>query len=554
MLLTVKQISSLHKVQLTDDLDYPEINEVELLLGERFSYQISYRSNDARMMHFAVESELKPYIKLYQVNQSPCDTVVTEAVGMTDPDFILRTPGLMPDLLTPLNEGYGNITSNLLASTVRVELNVPRDLAPGMYKITVLLSDKDANILAERVMKVTVLDEEIKEQKLIYTRWFYADCISDYHGVEIYSDRHFELIEGYIRTAVDMGINMILVPIHTPPLDTAVDTYRPCVQLVDIEKRGGKYIFGFDKFDRFIDICKRSGVKYFEMAHMFSQWGAKCAAPIAVSVDGKRDYMFGWHVSATDPMYIEFLKEYIKAVSDRLAYHGVQENTYFHISDEPSMEAIDAYKRASEIIRPLIGSARTLDALSSYPFYEQGLVECPVTSVMHMRDFLGHEVKNQWTYYCCQPQYGGATNSFIGTHGWRTRILGLLMYKYDIQGFLHWGLNFYNNALSRRRINPYVTTSGNGSWPSGDPFILYPATNGAYPSIRGKITAEAIGDMDLCRTVEEYIGRDAVVRIIDRLAGSPLEFESFPKGEEYIFAVRKKLLSALKAAKKKAGN
>ncbi|MBR2971943.1 MAG: hypothetical protein IKC61_03320 [Clostridia bacterium] len=56
--------------------------------------------------------------------------------------------------------------------------------------------------------------------------------------------------------------------------------------------------------------------------------------------------------------------------------------------------------------------------------------------------------------------------------------------------------------------------------------------------------------MDLCRTLEEYISREAVVRIIDKLAGKPLCFDDFPKGEEYIFAVRNKLISALKAAKK----
>lgn len=548
--MTVKQISSLPKVRLDSELAYPEIKAAEVLRGERFSYQVVFRACTAQTLHLFIESELKPYIRLYQVNQSPCDAVVTEAVGMTDPDFLTRLPGMIPDLLTPLGEGLGNTNANLYATSVRVEVNLPRDIAPGTYAINTVLSDYTGKTVGNRVMKLTVLDEQIKEQSLIYTRWFYADCISDYHGVPVYSDAHFELIEAYIREAVDVGINMILVPIHTPPLDTAVGTYRTCVQLVDIEKCGEVYKFSFDKFDRFIEICKRVGVKYYEMAHMFSQWGAKFAAPIKVSENGKCDYMFGWHVSATDPAYTAFLKQYIKAVSDRLAYHGVQGNTYFHISDEPSLEAIDAYRSASEIIRPLIGSARTMDALSSYPFYEQGLVECPVTSVMHMQEFLEHEVKNQWTYYCCQPQYGGSTNSFIGTPGHRTRILGLLMYKYNVQGFLHWGMNFYNSALSRRRINPYVTTSGNGSWPSGDPFILYPATGGAYPSIRGKITAEAIGDMDLCRTVEEYIGREAVVRIIDRLAGRPLKFEDFPAEEEYIFEVRKKLLSALKSAKR----
>ncbi len=551
MILSVKQISSLPKVRLESELDYTETDSVELLRAERFSYQIAFRASEIKALEFTVESELKPYIRLYQVNQSPYDTIATETVGMLDPDFISRTPGLMPDLLTPLPEGYGNVTVNLFASTVRVELNIPKDIKPGTYKITALMQDKEHKILAKKVMKITVLNAKIKEQKLIYTRWFYADCISDYHEVPVYSDRHFELIEGYLRTAVDMGINMILVPIHTPPLDTDIGTYRTCVQLVDIEKVDEKYNFGFGKFDRFIEICKRIGIKYYEMAHMFSQWGAKFSAPIQVSENGRKDYMFGWHVGAADPSYTEFLKQYIKALSERLAYHGVQENTYFHISDEPSLDEIDAYKRASDIIRPLIGKARTIDALSNYPFYEQGLVECPVTSVMHMQEFLNHDVKNQWTYYCCQPQYGNSINSFMGTPGWRTRILGLLMYKYNIQGFLHWGMNFYNNALSQRRINPYVTTSGNGSWPSGDPFIMYPAPNGAYPSIRGKITAEAICDMDLCRTVEEYIGRDTVVSIIDRLAQRPLKFEDFPKGEKYIFDVRKKLLSELKAKIKK---
>ena len=558
MLLTVKQISSLPKVQLDAELDYREITRAEVLRGERFAYQIALRGDGHINMQFTVESELRPYIRLYEVNQSPYDTVASDAIGYTDPDVLSRTRGLMPDLLTPMSEGFGNLSTQTAAQAIRIEVDIPRDMAPGTYTVTSRLlyrderkPDERPRTVAKRVMKLTVLDEQIADTSLIYTRWFYADCISDYHNVPVYSDRHFELIEGYIRAGVDMGVNMILVPIHTPPLDTAIGTYRPCVQLVDIEKQGDTYLFGFKNFDRFIEICKRSGVTYYEMAHMFSQWGAKCAAPIKVTEDGVCDYMFGWHVSATDPRYTEFLKQYIKAVSDRLAYHGVQENTYFHVSDEPSLDAIEAYQRASDIIRPLIGKARTMDALSKYPFYEQGLVECPVTSVSHVHDFLDHDVKDQWTYYCCHPQYG-SINAFLGTPGWRTRILGYLLYKYDIKGFLHWGFNFYNDHLSRRHINPYVTTSGNGSWPAGDPFIVYPAPNGAYPSVHGKQTAEAIVDMDLCRTVEQYIGREAVVRILDRTGECPLRFDSFPKGEEYIFAVREKLLRALKNAKKQA--
>ena len=128
----------------------------------------------------------------------------------------------------------------------------------------------------------------------------------------------------------------------------------------------------------------------------------------------------------------------------------------------------------------------------------------------------------------------------------RVRILGLLLYKYDIKGFLHWGLNFYNAPLSRYPINPYVTTSAEGCYPSGDSFILYPVKDGACNSIRGKVTYEAIGDMNLCRTLEQYIGRDAVVKMIDDEAGMDVSFEEYPKDNYYILNLRDKMIEKLK--------
>jgi hypothetical protein len=396
-----------------------------------------------------------------------------------------------------------------------------------------------------KIMDVEVLPVTVADQSLIYTRWFYADCIADQHNVPIYSDAHFDLIEAYIKEAVDIGINMILVPIHTPPLDTAIGTRRPCVQLVDIKKDGGKYSFGFEKLERFVNICKRCGVKYYEMAHMFSQWGAKCAANIMVEENGKKDYMFGWHVASTDPIYIDFLKQYISALSEELDALGVAKNTYYHISDEPTTDKIDDYRTAVNIIKPLIKNSRTFDALSDYEFYEQGLVECPVTGVGHIHNFLNHDIPNQWTYYCCGPQ-AVHTNSFIAMTSQRTRILGVLLYKYDIKGFLHWGFNFYNAMISYYKINPYVTTSADGALPSGDPFIVYPAKNGAYPSIRGKVTYEAIGDMKLLRTLEGYVGRGEVIKMIDEIAGMDVKFYKYPLDVDYLPKLRSAVIKKIR--------
>ena len=108
---------------------------------------------------------------------------------------------------------------------------------------------------------------------------------------------------------------------------------------------------------------------------------------------------------------MDFLKQYLAAICAELQKEGVSRRTCFHISDEPSLEAIDSYRSAAEIIRPLIGDCRTLDALSDYAFYEKGLVECPATSIDHIQVFLDHHVPDQWLYYCCFPRASMQTAS-----------------------------------------------------------------------------------------------------------------------------------------------
>ena len=544
-----KQISSLHKVREFDSLSMNEITKETVLRGERFTYQISMRSDAPVIGNIKIESPLLDHLKFYKVEQSVMDAPVIDRIQ--EIGYITTEPGLMPDLLLPLdNNGY--LTLNMAGKTVWIEVNIPNDFPAGEYTIKFSYETFDFNnpdaphaIIATKTMTIEVLPLVKKEQSLIYTRWFYADCIADYHNVPIWSDAHFDLVEAYIREAVDVGINMILVPIHTPPLDTAIGTFRPCVQLVDIEKKGEKYIFGFEKLRRFIQICKRQGVRYYEMAHMFSQWGAKCAANIMVEENGVKSYMFGWHVTSQAPEYIEFLRQYISALSNELELLGVSENTYYHISDEPTIDKIDAYRTAVELIRPFIGNCHTFDALSSTEFYEQGLVECPVTGVSHIQDFMSLNVPNQWVYYCCEPQQI-YTNSLIAMPSCRTRILGVLIYKYDIKGFLHWGFNFYNSVVSYYKVNPYVTTSCDGRLPSGDPFIVYPAKDGAYPSVRGKVTYEAIGDIDLCRTLEEYIGRDEVIKLIDNVAGMDVRFDCYPLDSDFLPNLRATVIKKIK--------
>ena len=552
MAYIVKQISSLEKVRVGSNIDYNEINAKTLLKGERFSYQIAYNINVCTTAKLSVESELKDYVKLYSVENVVMDMPVSYVEAGLDNDYITKEPGLMPDVLVPMEERDNILVANGGSSAIWVELNLPEDIKPGSYSVTIKAEHMEnmrcavsEGVVFEKTMSIEVIDELMPPQKLIYTRWFYVDCIADYHKVEVYSDAHFDLIEKYIKAAREVGVNMILVPVHTPPLDTAYGTTRTCVQLVDILKEGDKYSFNFDKLRRYISICKRCDVEYYEIAHMFSQWGAQYAANIKVTENGVCDYKFGWHVSSKSEEYIEFLKQYLAEIIKVLKEEDVFEKTYFHISDEPRLEEIESYKTGYDILKPLIEGAKTFDALSRYAFYEKGLVECPVTSVAHIEEFLEHDIENQWVYYCCGPQ-SVYTNSILAMPLSRVRILGFLAYKYNIKGFLHWGLNFYNGRLSLYNLDPYTTTSCHGVFPSGDPFIIYPSKTGAYNSLRGKATYEAINDMNTCFALEKYIGRDEVIKLIDKGLSHELTFSQFPRGKEYIENLRDEMVNLIK--------
>ncbi len=547
MELIAKQISSLEKVRKTDALPHQELRAAAAPAGQRFSYQIALRADTRVYVTARAESSIPGCIRLYAVRDAVMDTPVDGDYPMED--YITHAPGMMPDILVPLAQTRDQITVTTVPATLWVKVDVAKDAAPGCYPIRVTLTatknggETVCVQTAELMLEVVAAD--LPENSILYTRWLYADCIAQAHNVEIFSEAHWALLDAYISAAADLGINMMLIPVHTPPLDTEIGTVRPCVQLVDIEKQGDVYRFDFQKFRRYIAICQKWGIRHFEIAHMFSQWGAKTAPNIYVTENGALCHKFGWHTPADSPEYVAFLKQYIAAIAQELTALGISENTYFHISDEPKLENADAYRTASQIIRPLIGNSKSMDAISDYHFYEKGLIKCPVTAVEHIHAFLPHNIPNQWVYYCCGPRTV-YTNAFLAMPSYRVRILGFLLYKYDIKGFLHWGFNYYNACRSLYPIDPYLTTSADGAYSSGDPFIVYPGKDCVYSSIRGEVTREAMQDAALCRALEAQIGRDAVASMIDSAAGGELRFDRYPKSNEYIEDLRAAMLSRLK--------
>ena len=534
-------ISSLDKIRDKHDFRDYEIAGLSALKGENVNFQIYFEVPDKQTMKPVLESELSEYITLYEVRN-----VNMDYIWQTDDDIITDRPGIMPDLLVPISEIEGYFSATRFGNTMWVNVRLPEDIKDGEYDIKISYWDNSVTL------RLNVLDALLPKQKVRFTQWFHVDCIADYYNLAMYSEKHWEMIDRFMVMARRLGINMILTPILSYDLDTwGENSFRPICQLVDINLDRGVYSFGFSRLDRFIDMALKNGMEFFEISHLFHPRGAELCNQVEMVVDGERKIVFNMTKKGDIPEYVEFLKNFVPAVVGYLKKKGVFDKCYFHISDEPVEEIIHYYEYANSYIRPLLEGGKTIDAISNSSYYLRGLVDAPVQDIDRacFKEFEGIDLTEKWCYYCC-GNYLDCTNRFLNMPLYRDRILGLQMYKFGFNGFLHWGFNFYYCGCSYYKYNSFVSTSGNFCYPSGDPFSVYPGDNGALPSIRALVFKDALEDIQICQKLEEYIGKEAVIKLIDDEAGMDLTFFDYPRNSEFIPSLIEKMRQMIKELSK----
>ena len=526
------QVSSLQRVFLDGRCDLTEHNCDSVLKGERYSYQIAYKSSEKFFAEIVIDSPLSQFITVRSVGNVPSELPVYES----DCEFCERNePGLFPDVLFPIENNRVLIKrQNYYALWITVDL--PKDTDAGDYEINIKLK-KDGETISENIFGLHVINAVLPEQKLIYTQWFHSDSIANYYKIPVFCEKFWALVESFIKAAVHTGVNMLLTPVFTPPLDTEIGGERLTVQLVDVKLENGKYSFGFDRFIRWVRLAQKCGIKYFEISHLFSQWGAKYTPKIMAEVNGSQKRIFGWETSADSIEYAEFLSAFIPQLIKVIRSLGIEKSTFFHISDEPNEDQIESYSRSKSTVAPLLEDFPIIDALSDYSFYESGIINNPIPCTNDIESFIEKGFPHPWTYYCC-GQGGKLSNRFFGMPLSTTRIIGFHLFKYGIEGFLQWGFNFYNSQYSLRSIDPFAVTDADSAFPSGDSFTVYPGKSGAIESVRSEVFFQALQDMRALTLLCDRIGKKRTIAAVEADFGI-ITFFDYPRGTEKMLKLRK---------------
>ncbi|MCR5694704.1 MAG: DUF4091 domain-containing protein [Clostridia bacterium] len=520
--------------------DFKELTSFTMLSNERYSFQLFYDSDPGTSLanaptNISLDSQLKDCIKLYKVRCVPAEHPVT---GDNFDEYYERTkPGLFPDVLEPMDVGERILKSPSL-NAIWFEVEPCGRFPAGSYPITVVLTSPEGE---ERItVSCEIIGADLPEQELIFTQWFHVDCLRDYYKTGDYDAGLWRIIGDFAENASRYGQNMILTPVLSPELDTYTTIYRTGVQLARITVEDGRYSFDFSRVGKWIRLCEKKGIKYFEINHLFSQWGAAKCPQVWATENGTYRRIFGWENDADSPEYLGFLKAFLPTLVNYLKKIKKLDKCFFHISDEPNITTLEHYGKLSSAVKPLLGGRPVMDALSDYDFYAKGICDIPIPSNDHIGPFIEHKVPGLWTYYCC-GQWKDVSNRFFSMPSARNRAIGVQFWKFNIKGFLQWGYNFYNSFLSFTKINPFLSTDGDGFVPSGDTFSVYPGRGEKpMPSLREVVFFEGLQDMRALYLLEKMIGKEAVLALVED-GIEPVRFDRFPYNRDFVLGLRERI-------------
>lgn len=525
--------SSLDKI-FPDSKDIYELQGLSMLKNEKKAFQIVFNAKKGEKISISVESALKEQLKFCKIKMIKGGF---DRCNSAD-DYYLDKKEYYPDLLEPVDiTDFTADYDGLNSLWVQISDNC---LPSGNHNIGITLGEEKCSI------SINVIDAELPKQELIYTNWFHTDCLMSIYDFEAFSDEYWRVTENFLRRAVEYGMNCVLTPLFTPPLDTKVGGERPTVQLVDVRVEGlNKYSFSFKKLDKWLEMCERCNIEYYEMSHLFTQWGARNAPKIIAEKNGKKKRIFGWKTIAGGLRYKLFIKQFAAALTEYIDKKGIRNKCLLHISDEPAGSMKFTYGTASKIVNKNFKDFKIIDALSSYNLYKSGLIKMPIPATDAIEPFIGN-VPELWAYYCGAQGREYVSNRFFAMPSERNRILGLQLYKYNVKGFLHWGYNFYYSQYSKSVIDPFVTADAGGKFPSGDSYVVYPGKNGMpLDSLRLHVFYDAIQDMLALKLLESKIGYDKTLEIIEKGIDKPITFTEYPHDARWLESVREKVNIAI---------
>ncbi len=445
-------------------------------------------------------------------------------------------------------EYYGDILLNQqvvqvksdMPHSVYVEIEVPADIQDGTYNgIIELYASKlfdDEELIGEARYSLNVYDvvlPDLKNGNFYLDLWQHNSNIARKAEVELWSDRHFEIIEQYIKTLSEIGQRTITAVVTEIPwcgqrcfIEKGTPANMFEYSMVGVKKEKSGYIYDYSVLDRYISLCMSYGIdSEIEVFGLINNW-------LSVS-DGYYNYTNYGEVLrirylSEDGTYkymrkAKDIEEYIKALHSHFI-----ENGWIDIvrvtADEPW--ELEVFKQNFERIRRLAPRFKYKAAIGKYNFFDSFRTQISdfAPSVCcflnELQDFSTavqkyHDNKFLW-YICCSPD---APNTYIRSGLLEARYVTVLTHYFGLSGLLRWSYNIWPEK-PREDIRFSM-------FPAGDTNFVYPAGDmSPLLTLRYKALRRGIEDFELLQMLKRK-GESETLNRIYSVVITNRDFEGF---------------------------
>lgn len=362
---------------------------------------------------------------------------------------------------------------------VYIALKIEKTADAGEYDISITC--KDTSVPAKLKIYSAVLPEPTLKMVNQYSRGIAAK----YHNVQPGTPEFEEL---------DTKHHVIMKRMHQTMSYVSAPA---CSDLGD-----NKYEFDFTNLKKEIDKLEKYGVLYYTGASI--AW-RKSWKESTIMVHG--------HPSMSYEAYL-YLEQYLGEMRKFITENGLLDRFYLGVADEPNDKNCIEYRALCGMIKSIAPELKLYDATGMSELYGALDIYIPTNSTYEEHrdefEFVKSRSAELWFYVCCGPRGLGKSgkayiNRFMDYPLLATKYLHWGNYKYDLTGYLHWALNFYqpNQDPFVQSCPEHHNTDSVCFLPGGDTHLVYPGTDGPWISARLEAQRESAEDYELLKYVAQ---------------------------------------------------
>lgn len=440
-------------------------------VGEVVSAQVVLQGGDAEDSVTASLSDLKPsgaggqipgkaarlqwvrYLKLSK-----------NSAGVPEDELVARAPTSIPD---PFWEDAERPIAAHAVQPLWIELAVPADAAAGQYKGTLSVVGRDRHADLPVTLRVRAFKLPAERHQNVIQWWAFPG--RGFEELKPDSDEYWQHLRRSCELLRDHRQTDIRLPWSVIPRKAADD---------------GKGSWDLSLFEKHAELIFKVGMRAIHFTgaghHDKSQLEQDCRT-----------------VASEESL------DRLAALSRLVVERGWQGRILTSLADEPFIYQESSFRAVLAQIRKVAPAVGVIEAVETEHI---GDLDVFVPKLSHLNlwwpyyENLKRQQKEVWFYTCCHP-LGRYPNRFLDQPLVKARELHWISYLYGLDGFLHWGLNWF-----KADTDPYSEEGANlHTLPPGDSQVIYPGKRGFVGSLRLSAMRDGLQDYEYLWTLEDRL-------------------------------------------------